>query len=98
MRDSLSVPPYFHVMDLSSIKSILDKCPPWAKAVISICIGILAAIFIFTSCGSTTRVVTRTSDSASVNISISAPSTTDTDVDVNPDIDFTITRYNKRAL
>lgn len=85
---------------IKNLSSKFAVAPNWIKIIVSASLAILtaAAFLLMTSCGTTTRVVTRTTDSSSVSISITAPTSNNTDVDVNPDIDFTITRYKKTSL
>lgn len=82
-----------------TIKQFWDSIPLWAKMVVvllgALCTTITASLV--TSCGPSTKVVTRTDNKSSVNISISQPSTNDTDVNVDakPEVNVqpTLTGY-----
>lgn len=82
-----------------TIKQFWDNIPLWAKMIVvllgALCSAITASLA--TSCGPSTKVVTRTDNKSSVNISISQPSTNDTDVNVDakPEVNIqpTLTGY-----
>lgn len=82
-----------------TIKQFWDNIPLWAKMIVvllgALCTTITASLA--TSCGPSTKVVTRTDNKSSVNISISQPSTNDTDVNVDakPEVNIqsTLTGY-----
>lgn len=81
---------------LKKIWENLKKLPLWLRAVVLLLIAALALIAT-TSCGPSTKIVTRTDNKSSVDISITQPSTNDTDVNVDtkPEVNVqpTLTGY-----
>lgn len=77
----------------------VKELPLWAKILLGISAALAAsvtAIFSLSSCGTTTRVHARATDTASVTLSISTPSNTNVSTDVKPDIDIKISPNNNK--
>lgn len=77
--------------DLSKfLRELRDKLPKWAKIIVILIIALLSVVYMFTSCGTTTRVSATTTDNSSISIQVENKSDNDSSTDVSPDIPITI--------
>lgn len=80
--------------NLSNLSNLLrelrDKLPKWAKIIVILIIALTSVVYLFTSCGTTTRVSATTTDNSSIRIQVENKSDNDSSTDVSPDIPITI--------
>ena len=75
---------------INFIRELKNKLPNWSKVIVVLVVALLSVVYLFTSCGASTKVTARTSEGSTLNITIDNNSEIKSDTDVSPNVDLPV--------